>query len=285
MAMAELPPILVAGLFREISRHLVAVLRSLGGDEWHRPSSSSRRNVKDVASHLLDGSLRRLSMQRDGYFAPDESGRPRCDESLLDLLTRLNADWETATRRLSPVVLVGLIEWADEQLADLFESLDPFGPAIFAVAWAGEQQSLNWLDVARDYTEKWHHTQQIFEATGRESTITTRDLFHPCLDTFMRALPFTYRHVAAERGTCVAVELTGPAGGRWFLERRDDAWQLVSRPSRAIHSIVTLDQLAFWKLVTKRRAPEARRADFAEVRIEGDAVLGNHVLEVVAMMA
>ncbi len=130
-----MPPILVADLFREISQHLITLLRSLTADEWHLPTSSSQRNIKDIASHLLDGSLRRLSMQRDGYFSPDDSSRMRSDETLLDFLNRLNSDWEKATRRLSPSVLLGLIEWADEQLADLFESLDPFAPAIFPVAW------------------------------------------------------------------------------------------------------------------------------------------------------
>ena len=72
--MTDLAPILVAGLHREINGHLVDLLRSLAPEDWHRPTGSSQRNVKDIASHLLDGSLRRLSLQRDGYSPPD--GRP-----------------------------------------------------------------------------------------------------------------------------------------------------------------------------------------------------------------
>src|SRR4051812_49514730 len=100
--MTPMPPILVADLFPEVSRHLVALLRSLTPDEWHRPTVSSRRTVKDIASHLLDGSLRRLSMQRDGYTPPGGGGEPRQDESLVAFLTRLNDEGETGTRRLSP---------------------------------------------------------------------------------------------------------------------------------------------------------------------------------------
>jgi hypothetical protein len=121
---------------------------------------------------------------------------------------------------LSPQVLIAMTEWADAGLAGLFRSLDPHAPAIFPVAWAGEEASENWMDVARDYTEKWHHTQQLFDATGRASTILGRDLYHPCLDTFMRALPFTLRSVEAGDGTVVAVEVTGEAGGVWSVERR-----------------------------------------------------------------
>ena len=131
--MTRMPPILVADLFPEVSLRLVALLRSLAPEEWHLPTVSSRRTVKDIASHLLDGSLRRLSMQRDGYRPADGRSQPRSDEPVTDFLNRLNDEWETGTRRLSPKVLVDLIEWADAQLADLFRSLDPHGTAIFPV--------------------------------------------------------------------------------------------------------------------------------------------------------
>src|SRR5258707_7685026 len=109
-------PILVAALFPEARSRLLELLRSLSPDEWHLPTVSSRRTVKDIASHLLDGSLRRLSMQRDGYRPAD--GGPRAGEPLVAFLNRLNDEGETGTRRLSPRVLVDLIEWADAHLAD-----------------------------------------------------------------------------------------------------------------------------------------------------------------------
>lgn len=138
-----MPPILVAVLFPEVTRRLVELLRSLSAEEWLLPTVSSRRTVKDIASHLLDGSLRRLSMQRDGYRPDDGRSGPRAGEPLVDFLNRLNDEWETGTRRLSPLVLADLIEWADAQLAELFRSLDPQGEAIFPVAWAGEGRSEN----------------------------------------------------------------------------------------------------------------------------------------------
>jgi Mycothiol maleylpyruvate isomerase N-terminal domain len=177
--MTELPPILVAGLFRELNGHLVRLLRSLAPEDWHRPTVSSERNVKDIASHLLDGSVRRLSVQRDGYAPPDAPGGFASSQELVAYLHRVNGEWTTATRRISPRLLVEWIDRTGEELADFFEGLDPFAPALYPVAWAGEEQSANWFDVAREYTEKWHHTQQIFEAVGRPSTITTRRLFHP----------------------------------------------------------------------------------------------------------
>ena len=180
--MTDLAPILLAGLFREINGHLLALLRSLAPEDWHRPTGSSQRKVKDIASHLLDGSLRRLSVQQDGYVPPGPPPHFASPRELTDHLHRLNAEWTTATRRLSPRILVQWLEGTGGELADLFERLDPFGKALYPVAWAGEEESANWFDIAREYTEKWHHTQQIFEAVGRPSSITGRRLFHPCLE-------------------------------------------------------------------------------------------------------
>lgn len=274
-------PILVADLFPEITRRLLDLLRALAPDDWRRPTSSSGRTVKDIASHLLDGSLRRLSLQRDRYAA----GGPRPGESLLAFLTRLNDEWETGTRRLSPRVLTDLIGRADAELAELFAALDPHGPALFPVAWAGEAESANWMDVAREYTEKWHHTRQLFDATGRPSTISGRRLLHPCLDTFLRALPVTFRDVPAEVGTVVTVVVTGDAGGAWHVERAADGWRQAADAPRPAAGTVTLDADTCWRLVTKRRPPGAARALFPDIRLAGDAALGEHVLGTVAMMA
>lgn len=280
-----MPPIFVADLFPEVSRRLVELLRSLNAEEWHLPTASTRRTVKDIASHLLDGSLRRLSMQRDGYRPADGRSQPREGEPLMDFLNRLNDEWETGTRRLSPKVLADLVEWADAQLADLFRSLDPHGPAIFPVAWAGEERSENWMDVARDYTEKWHHTQQIFDATQRPGTLLDRRLGHPCLDIFMRALPFTFRNVEAPLGGVVTVVVTGEAGGTWHAERREGGWEQTAESQRTPLATVTMGQDTAWKLVTKRRSPEATRQQFPDVRITGDEALGQNVLRMVSVMA
>jgi uncharacterized protein (TIGR03083 family) len=280
-----MPPIFVAELFPELSHALLKLLRSLTADEWTLPTVSSRRTVKDIVSHLLDGTLRRLSAQRDRYRPANGTMSPRSNESLMDFLNRLNDEWETGTRRLSPKVVMELIEWSDPQLSELFLSLDPQAEAIFPVAWMGEERSRNWMDVARDYTEKWHHTQQIFDATRRPSSILNPRLGHPCLDIFMRALGYTYRDVQAEVNSCVAVVVTGNAGGTWCVERRKDGWEQVTHVSPTPTAVVTMDQSTAWKLVTKRRSREAARREFTDIQITGDASLGSHVLTMLSVMA
>src|SRR4051812_6993524 len=105
-------------------------------------------------------------------------------------------------------------------MADFLGTLDPFGPARFPVAWAGEESSLNWFDVAREYTEKWHHSQQVFEAVGRPSSLLSRRLYRPVLETFLRALPHAFRGVDRPEGTSVRVAVEGEAGGEWWLLRQ-----------------------------------------------------------------
>lgn len=283
--MSHADPILVGPLLYEICEKLHALLRSLSVEEWHRPTVSSQRLVRDIVSHLLDGSLRRLSMQRDGYAAPPRSGEANPQQPLLDYLNRLNAEWEQATRRLSPVVLTELLEGADRQFAEFMNALDPFAPAIFPVAWAGEEASQNWFDVARDYTEKWHHTQQIFDAVDRPSTIMARRLYHPCLDIFMRALPFAFREVDAVEGAAVVVEVIGDAGGTWQIIRYGDAWHLAEPSGPTCSAKVLIPPADAWKLFTKRRTPEAALAQFPYIQIEGDQRLGRHVLSMVSVMA
>ena len=78
------------------------------------------------------------------------------------------------------------------------EALPAFESGGPAVAWAGDKQSPNWFDIAREYTEKWLHQQHIREAVGQPVLDERRWLF-PVLDTFMRALPHVYRDIPPRR--------------------------------------------------------------------------------------
>src|SRR6266852_4119801 len=74
-----------------------------------------------------------------------------------------NDDWVRAARRLSPHVMRDLLAAAGPLLFAYFASLDlaaTGGP----VSWAGPAPAPVWLDVAREYTERWHHQQHIRDA-------------------------------------------------------------------------------------------------------------------------
>ena len=185
-------------LFALLDDLLVRLLRGLTAEDWKRPTTPNW-TVKDTAAHLLDSNVRRLSIGRDGFWG--ESFDPKT-EDLTEFVNRLNRNWVAACKRISPALLIDLLESTGKQMSAYIASLDPSGPATFPVSWAGESNSLNSFDIAREYTEKWHHQQQIRDAVGKPG-ILSRELYAPVIETFMLALPFCYRNTKAPIGTVI----------------------------------------------------------------------------------
>jgi len=232
-------PILCAHLLRRVDEKLVELLGSLEPSEWDLQTIAPLWKVRDVAAHLLDTVLRKLSMVRDPCYV--EAVNVRSAQDVIALVNRLNAEGVTVYRRLSPPILIDMMKAACQQSARFHESLDPFAPARFAVSWAGEETSLNWFDTARELTERWHHQQQIRIAASRPG-IMTPDLYHPVLDCFVRGLPHVYRDVDAPVGTVLLLEISGECGGQWFLSRGSTRWNFVSRSAEEFASRVKIAQ-------------------------------------------
>jgi uncharacterized protein (TIGR03083 family) len=272
-------PILCAPLLRRVDEKLIDLLRSLSASEWDAQTVAPRWKVRDVAAHLLDTVLRKLSLVRDSWYV--ENVEIQSPQDVVQLVNRLNEEGVTVYRRLSPPVLIDMMKMACEQSAGFHESLDPFAPAAFGVSWAGEERSLNWFDTARELTERWHHQQQIRVATNRHG-IMTPELYHPVLDCFLRGLPHLYRDTAARSGTVVLVEIAGDCGGQWILAREGDRWQLVKQSVAEPAVRVTIPQEIAWRIFTKGID---RDSAMAQIVIQGDQYLGQHVLKLTAIVA
>ncbi len=273
-----LPPIRTEHLFPNLEERLLEVLRSLEPGDWERQTIAPRWKVKDVAAHLLDTALRKLSMARDGD-RPETSG-PLSGADLVALIDRLNEEAVRLYRRLSASVLITLMEVTSRQLCQYLASLDPFGDAGFGVSWAGEERSANWFDTARELTERWHHQQQIRLAVDQPG-ILTPELYHPVLDCFLRALPFAYRSVPARPGVLAQFNVSGDCGGTWFLYRNGETWTLSASPVGEKVSETTIPQEIAWRIFTKGIDRESARR---LVRVEGNAGIGLHVLSMVAIV-
>lgn len=273
-------PIPTLHLFPKLDDKLIELLKSLQPAEWAYPTLARQWSVKDIATHLLDGNIRTLSMVRDNFFG-DTPGSIESYQDLIDFLNRLNADWVKATKRMSPSVLIELLEITGKEYATCLAQLDPFKPALFSVAWAGEDKSLNWFHIAREYTEKWHHQQQIREAVNKPG-IMTREFYYPLMDTFMQALPHTYRDIPAHPGQTVQVCVTTEIGGEWYLHRGASQWMLTpDKPSQPDAS-VRMDPHVAWKIFTKAlRGPEAEK----HIQFSGNIVLGKPILGMLSVMA
>lgn len=284
--MKPVEPVETVELFPGLSEELIELLKHLSPGDWARETVCTGWSVRDVVAHLLGGSLGRLAYGRDRQGMDWQAGGARQAgvkgfTDLLDLINSQNAEWVLAARRISPHLLIQFLEVTEPQLYRYFKTLPPFGTSGAGVAWAGDVQSPNWFDIAREYTEKWLHQQHIREAVGRPVLAERKWLF-PVLDTFLRALPYTYRDVGAAEGTAVCFHIQGEAGGDWSLIRQDGAWELwVGEASQAASS-VNLDQDLAWRLFTRGIAPEKARD---RVSVAGDQTLGMHILHVVSIMA
>jgi uncharacterized protein (TIGR03083 family) len=287
-------PLLTAHLFPLLDARLIDLLRSLAPDDWDRQTIAPKWTVKDVAAHLLDTQLRKLSFGRDGCM-PSPPPAIASDRDLVSFVDRLNAEGVTVFRRLSPPVLIAWMEQTSREAASYYASLDPFAPARFGVSWAGESVSDNWFDVARELTERWHHQQQIRlavteladtvqaaspKAERNLRAIMTPEVYHPVLDCFMRALPFHYRSTSTPPGTAIRIHVSGDCGGEWHLYH-DKAWMLAGEPAGTIVATISIPQDIAWRIFTKGIARDDARE---QVRVTGNAALGNHILSMLAIV-
>jgi len=272
-------PILCAPVIREVDRHLIDLLAALTPSEWNLPTVTPQWTVRDVAAHLLDTALRKLSAGRDQCRV--ETVDIRSHQDVIILVNRLNKEGVTVYRRLSPRVLTQLMQLVCTQTADFYESLDPFATAAIGVSWAGEMTSLVWFDNARELTERWHHQQQIRLATSRPGVMTP-PLYHPVLDTFLRGLPHAFRDVASPTGTALLVEISGDCGGQWCLLKSQDRWSFANELPPAVTAHVVIPQSIAWRVFTRGIDRESARTQFT---IHGDRSLAERILELTAIVA
>jgi uncharacterized protein (TIGR03083 family) len=273
-------PIEVLHLFPVLDEKLIHLLRDLTMEEWHAQTIARKWKVRDVAAHLLDGNLRTLSFIRDKYLG-EQPENISTYHDLVIYLNKLNEEWTTAARRLSPAVIIDLLQSTGKEYLEVVKGLDPWQDAVFSVAWAGEEISKNWFHVAREYTEKWIHQQQIRDAINKPG-IMTRELFYPFINTFMCALPQTYKYVDATVGTSVMVKVTTELGGEWHINKTEEGWVLRHTTRVEPNAIVEIDPDTAWKVFSKGIMPEEA---MEKVKITGAEDLGKVALGMVAVMA
>lgn len=267
MPLTPLPPTDTRPLFRPVANALVDLLRALPDDAWTRTAVGSWQ-VRDVVAHLTDVGMRRVAFHRDRHTPPPPPFAIAGESDFVRFINGINADWVGASRRLSPRQLTEVYAAAARELADFLESVPFDAPGLFGVSWAGEMESAGWFDIGREFTEQWHHQAQIREAVGAPP-LGEPAWLHATLEILLRGLPHAYRTLDASEGTVVAIDVTGPAGGRYAL-RRENGWRLLAGEAPAPAAEVTLSDDAAWRLLTNGLSDSnARRA----CRVTGDAAL------------
>jgi uncharacterized protein (TIGR03083 family) len=277
-ACEPLQPIFTAHLFPKLEARLIELLRSLAPVDWEQQTLAPKWKVRDVAAHLLDTQVRKLAAARHGY--KPENSKKLTPENLVALINTLNAEGVRQYGQLKTDELISRMEAASRESSEYHQALDPFGTAMFPVSWAGEEESVNWFDTAREFTERWHHQQQIRLAVDKPG-IMTREFYFPVLDCSMRALPHPYRDVPAKSGDLAQFNVSGECGGSWYLLRDGGAWKLIASPAGNKISEVTIPQEIAWRIFTKGIAPDEART---QVQTVGDAAVGLHILKTISIV-
>jgi uncharacterized protein (TIGR03083 family) len=279
MAGVDAEVVVVTHLFAPERASLLELLSSLSAGQWQAPTVCPGWSVKDVALHLLGDDIDLLSRRRDGAAPADTPSKPAGFQELVVSLDRLNQAWVEAARRISPRLLCELLAVTGEATWRYLSSLDLFAVEE-SVSWIRPDPVPNWLDVARQYTERWTHQQQIRDAVGVPG-LKEPAFMAPVLATFVHALPRAYTGVPASVGATVEIVIAGEAGGCWVLTRRPDGWRLAAGTAVAPMARVVLDAETAWRLWTKGIRPNAAQT---AVSLWGDRALGLPVLYAVAII-
>jgi uncharacterized protein (TIGR03083 family) len=274
MSLEPLVPVDTRTLFRPVSTGLIVLLRGLSDEQWSRRTVAGAWLVRDVVAHLLDTTLRRLSLHRDRMAPPPPPTAIESERDFVAFINHLNGQWVSSSKRLSPRVLTDLYERASGEASEFFESLPLDSPALFPVSWAGEHASAGWFDIGREFTELWHHQQQIRMAVGAESLPDARYLA-AVIDVAIRGLPHAFRDVNAEPGATVVIDIAGPSGGQWTLTRDVDRWTLLRGAPTGPTTRIGLRDDDAWKLLFNVLSSSQAAA---AVRIEGQADLAHPLL-------
>jgi uncharacterized protein (TIGR03083 family) len=271
-------PILVIDLFPEILAELLNLLERLTQADWDRPTACPGWTVKDVALHLLGIEIGNLSRRRDGHALPQTTVNDWSE--LVGVLRDWNESWVESARRMSAPLLTDLLGRTGGQWCDYVRTLDPFALG-GAVSWAGPHPAPIWLDLAREYTERWHHQQHIRDAVGQPGLKAPRCL-RPVLEAFSRALPRAFESATAPSGMAATLTISGAAGGQWTIVRERETWQLYRGAPEMSAAEAEMNEETAWRLFTHGLSAEQAQR---QVKLSGDLSLSQHFLEMIAIIA
>jgi hypothetical protein len=265
-------PIFTTRLFRPLHRELMALLTGLEPADWELSTGAGGWTVLQVAAHLLHGDLRELSAERV-IHQTSKPGGPGFAE-LVALIDQDNARGVEFLTTLGPCLITDLLGFAGPRVAHLFQSLPPDAPAATNVAWAGEDVSANWMDIGREFTERWHHQMQIRDAIGAPG-LTGRRWIEPLLRLSVLALRRAYDGVEADTGTSLMLRVRGDWTHAWTLVRGDSNWELFDGVAAHPATSVTMDVQDAWRSLFNFRSDNDT---LALVEVVGDRRLAAPIL-------
>ncbi len=245
----------------ELGRFL-ALVKSLFGDDWEKPTDCTLWNVRQVLAHQAGSyagfaSWAEFKRQWSALLQKPPSGQMPVD--LINQRQVADRAQASPAQLISELEKVGPKALATHQRLPVFlRALRiPFGPPLGTVRF----DYLTDLIYPRD---TWSHRLDICRATNREMMLTA--------DHDGRIMALVMRDLAAKldgqlKGNSVIIDLTGPAGGCWRIGS-------VETPA----AIIQMDMLDFSRLTSGRLTPGEVRSHVL-ISIRGDVEVAVQVLD------
>jgi uncharacterized protein (TIGR03083 family) len=280
--MERVPIIDTRPLFLPERESLLAPLASLTPGQWQLPTVCPGWSVHDLALHLLWVDVSNISRRRDGYFGRPQDNPGSLDDlpTLIAFVNQLNDNWIVGARRMSPELLQTLLRVTGDDWTSYVQTVDIEAKG-GSIGWAGPDPAPVWLDIAREFTERWVHQQHIRDAV-RIPGATEPEFLKPVLATFATALPYALRDVDAAAGSIAQLVITGESGGVWSAVKAGDGWQFSERPATPPAGSVTFDQDTAWRLFTKGITPTQARS---VAMTSGDPAIVTAILNMTTILA
>ncbi len=272
---AEDPPT----LFSVERNRLLSLLGDLLPGDWARPSPCPGWNVLDLCVHLLGDDFGWLARQRDRHHgtAPP-AGVDQIEGGFATWLDDLQDQWVRAARRLSPRLVMHLLDWSGPQVFDTLASQDPTR-LDGSVWWASPGPVPVWLDQLREVSERWIHRQQLLQALGRPSDLRV-DLAGPVLDALRWAYPNRLGLIERPDGDSVTIRVRGPVERTWHLVAEGGQWPFRPRPGDRTLAVLDVITEQAWRLLTNNLAAEGRR----DLHVSGDESIIEALLQTRAII-
>ena len=280
--MLKVKPVIVTDLFPAERKSLLDLLRTLNNNQWLSNTICAGWSVKDIVQHLFKDDIGILSRKRDKFKMPSSSTKEfKSNKEFVEYINTKNQECVEISRSFSPQILIDLLELTGQLTHDYWKTVDQ-NKVETSVSWVSSDEKLpNWVDIAREYTERWLHQSHIREAIKAPLLYETT-LFNPFIRAYMLALPLSYKLVETHEGNVIKIRVEGNAGGIWSLKRNQNNWELYDRGLENSITEIIIDQDIVWRLFSKGLDKEKAKES---VKIAGDKSLGSAFFNTVSLIA
>ena len=240
----------VLTVYPSLLQALIDTLQALPEEQWDHKTLLPNWRIRDIAAHIASGALRKLSAL--STYKPLQERTLVDYNVLLATISENNEKWVELLRNLHPALLISLINKYYGMLLEEFRNMTPNAKAVHAVAWAGENESENWFDISREYTELWHHQMQIEDSLGEIALLDDR-YFTPFVETCFQALPYHYGNLEVDDFD-FAIEIVGMSPGKYRFMKNSGKYRLAkadeSEDASSADSSMRITKDVLWKLLT-----------------------------------